>query len=580
MRRNVRAVQWLIDNINGRNEMETFVLSIPGSFDQERWRDIWKRVVRDDQSTSTVDSQIQTLPGLSSSRKRSTVSNLCRCVQYILETYSEDGDSMDPGERRRRMRGCVEAAASLVCCSEVELGLFGEIGGVLSTLGDKERTNDPSTISSNPSFTVRWTCLSLVATWKMVNGKTLQDFAKFALNGIAYSQPDNDSMPMVLTAAQRIDDYLKKAWASVMELLLAFEPWSQDKTGIEIKGILNSREASILELESIAIEAIGLEDVDWLISQLQEAMDGATQNLMRCLPGVFFSELKPAAPITISEAFDFSFFETTPVPPRLIFLGQQIQSLCTLGRKLRDIIEDKNTEMHEETLKILESLREIPVAVRGLNHLMKRQLWRLLDLRDGGGVGFTMELFFLAVRQLSSTPLLSELKRVFCTGTFKVITSNWEKSKDLKGTQGILLDLLCDLVIRSRGVFSDFSYPPYIVDMLLDLVEKMVKEQGSEHPHINDVIQELEDDSPRTRFDLTFRNKALGVIGRTSAREQSRKFSRNLILRSRAKSAPQLTRSFKPSLPKCPRARAMTLPAPKRSNQSESRPLMPGESNE
>ena len=74
-------------------------------------------------------------------------------------------------------------------------------------------------------------------------------------------------------------------------------------------------------------------------------------------------------------------------------------------------------------------------------------------------------------------------------------------------------------------------------------------------------------------------------VSRTRSRtgsgpESSRKFSQNLNPRSRTKSAPQLTRSFKLSLPKCPRARAMTLTAPKRSNQSESRPPMPGESNE
>ena len=510
-KRDVRAVQWLVDNINGSNETETFVLSIPGSYNQEWGRNVWKRVVTDVQSTPTVDSQIQTPPGLPSSREKATVSNLCRCVQYFFETYSNEGDSMDPEERRRRMRGCVETAASLVCCSAVELDLFGEVGEVgevLSALGDKERTNDPSTISSNPSFTVRWTCLSLVATWKMINGSRLQELAKFALDGITFSQLDYDTMG--LTAAQRIDDYLKKAWASVMDLLLALEPWSQDKTGIlEIKGILSSREASIKELERIAVEADGVGDVDWRISLLQEAMDGATQNLMRRLPGVFFSELKPAVPIIISEAFDFSSFETTPIPPRLIFLGRQIESLCTLGRRLRDIIEGQNAEMHDETLKILESLREIPVAARGLNNLMKRQLWRLLDLRYGGGLGFTIELFFLAFRQLSSTSSLSE---VFYTGTFKVITSNWEKSKNSAGTQRVLLDLLCDLVIRSRGVFSDFTYPAYIVDMLLDLVGKMVEGHGGQFPHINDVIQELEDDNLWNRMDNHLQEIALSVI--------------------------------------------------------------------
>ena len=57
-----------------------------------------------------------------------------------------------------------ETVAPLVCCTDVEL--FGEVGEVLSEAGDKERTNYPLIIISNPSFTMRWTCLSLVATQK------------------------------------------------------------------------------------------------------------------------------------------------------------------------------------------------------------------------------------------------------------------------------------------------------------------------------------------------------------------------------------------------------------------------------
>jgi hypothetical protein len=554
MKRDVRAVRWLVDKINGSNETQTFVLAIPGSFHQKWGRDVWEGVVRAYDSPSTVGSQTQLHPSLPSLRERTTVYDLCRCVQYFFKSYSNEGYSIDQKERRRRMHGCVEAAASLVCCTDVELGLFGEVGEVLGELGDKERTNDPLTIRSNPLFTVRWTCLSLVAIWKMIDGDRLQVLAKYALDGIARFQTDYGSPDsMALTAAERIDDYLKKAWAPVVDLNLAFEPWTQNRTESEIREILISREASILELERIAIEVDGVQDIDWRISLLQETMDEVTHKLTRRLPGVFFKELKSGPPIMISEAFDFPSVEATPVPPQLIFPGQQIQSLCSLGRRLRDIIQEQNTETHEqntetqeqntetpgqntegreqstetheqnterqqETLKSLESLLKIPVALRQLNNLMKRQLWRLLDLRDGGSLGFTIELFFLAVRQLPSTSSSSELKEVFYTGTFKVITSNWEKSKKSAGTQRVLLDLLCDLIIRNRGVFSDFSYPTYLVDMLLDLVEKMVEGHSrGPHPHIDDVILELEDDSLWNRMDNSLRDRALNVIYKSAS---------------------------------------------------------------
>src|SRR6267154_3285861 len=78
--------------------------------------------------------------------------------------------------------------------------------------------------------------------------------------------------------------------------------------------------------------------------------------------------------------------------------------------------------------------------------------------------------------------------------------------------QRVLLDLLCDLVIRSRGVISDFSYPPYIVKML-DLMGKMVEGRGSLNPHIDEVIEELEDDNLRNRMDNNLRDQDLVAIG-------------------------------------------------------------------
>ena len=152
--------------------------------------------------------------------------------------------------------------------------------------------------------------------------------------------------------------------------------------------------------------------------------------------------------------------------------------------ELRDIVEGRNFENHNETLESLESIGKIPIPLRRPNHLMKRQLWRLQDLRDGGGFGFTMELFFLALRQLpsSSSP---ELKRVVCIGTFKDITSSWENIEDSSGTQRVLLNLICDLVIPHRGVFSDFPYPEYIMEELLEFVGTIVVGTGDSQTHIS-----------------------------------------------------------------------------------------------
>ena len=245
------------------------------------------------------------------------------------------------------MRGCVESAASLVCCTGVELDLFGEVGEMFSTLGDKERTNDPLTIISNPLFTVRWTCLSLVAIRKMLHSDRVQELARIALDGIAHFQTgfaDPDALTAAQRKVERIDYYLKNAWEHVLKLHEAFEPWSPVRSNSEIRGILQSHEASIRTLKRIEILINGMKEVDWRISLLQEAMDDATHNLTRRLPGITFNKLKDAAPMMMNEVFDVPPAVTTPAPPHLIFPGQRIQSLCNLGRRLRNIIDEPDSE--------------------------------------------------------------------------------------------------------------------------------------------------------------------------------------------------------------------------------------------
>ena len=520
MNRDVCSIQWLADRSDGSDKMQALIMAIPGSFNGKWGLEVWNGVMTD-QSISTVN--LQALSHLSSSVacKDTPEDKFCKGVRYLFEAYKDE----DTAIARRCLRGCVETAASLVCCTGVKLSLFGEVGEVLSAVSDKEKICDPSKIRLSSSFAIRLTCLSLVAIRKMVydNRRRLREVAQISLDGISHLQTDygyrQDAMSLMATA-QRVDDYLTMAWRPVVDLHQAIASWSPNGTESDIRQVLETHIESISELERIGFEAGGVEEVDWHFSFVSETVDETTHKLMQRLPGVFFNKPKPVMPNMISDVFDFLLVGTTPVPPQLTLPGRQIQSLCTLGRKLRDIIEGKNTKSRDETLESLDSLRKIPASLRYINYPMKRQLWRLLDLRDGDGLGFTIELFFLAVRQLelSSASSLPELKKTFYTGTFRAITSGWVYSKDSVGTQNVLLDLLCDLVIRNRGAFSDFSYPPYIVGMLLDLVGKMV--EGHNHngfhsdfnTYIDDIIQELEGVNSRNPMNNDLRDKALNAI--------------------------------------------------------------------
>jgi hypothetical protein len=76
-------------------------------------------------------------------------------------------------------------------------------------------------------------------------------------DGIARFQTDYGGPDaMALTAAQRINDYLMKAWEPVVGLHLAFEPRSQNRIESEIRGLLNDHDASISDLERIVIDAV------------------------------------------------------------------------------------------------------------------------------------------------------------------------------------------------------------------------------------------------------------------------------------------------------------------------------------
>ena len=309
--RDVRAIQWMVDNINGSNDMEIFVLEIPGSFNQDLGREVWKEVtiqgisqpgVKGAESTLSPDVQVHGL------REGTPIYKICRCVRSMFEAYNRGEGSREA--RRRRIHGCVEAAAALVCCAGVQLGWIGDVGEVLSELGHTESLNELSTIRTHPSFAVRWTCLSLVSVRQVVKAEDnrVRELAGFAMSGIArfqgdYGEPD----PVASKGAQRVDDYLKKAWEDVENLHRAFEPWSLSRTGDMIKDILRNHEESISDLERIEREADGIENIDWRMFLLQDEIEKGTHMLIRQLPGLAFHELEPSGPgpVMMSEAFGF-----------------------------------------------------------------------------------------------------------------------------------------------------------------------------------------------------------------------------------------------------------------------------------
>ncbi|KAI9461291.1 hypothetical protein BJY52DRAFT_1211179 [Lactarius psammicola] len=495
--RDVRAIRWLINRTAASAEMEPLVLAIPGSFNTEWGQDIWREASSKAHDTlepltgpSPAGTQVSHIPYPPHPLNGVIIDTISRCVRHLFETCNNHSYFENEGARRRRMRACVEATASLVCCIDFRLDWFGEVGKLVSEIGHIEKINSPTT-TSDPLFIIRWTCLSLMDIQRILGANQLQVLAGYAVNGLVrfqHEQPDEAGRE----GAQRIEECLKTAWECIEDLRRAFEPRTKKRTREQVEEILRSHERQISELERIKVEADGMKDVDRQISLYQDAMDNATFGLTRQLPGVTFDDPHRSESFLISDTFSTLATGSTPVTPQLIFPGQQVQALVRLGLKLREVLDGQVAEGYEEVLESLKFVDRVPVSLRRPNGLMRRQLWRLQDLCDGGGLGFTVELFFLSLRQLLLIPSSYGPNSVFYVRTFKIITSHWMGGRKSLGTQGIILDIICDLIIRGRGVFSDFSCPDSITTMLLDMIGNMLQGYAGPDEHIRDAVREIE----------------------------------------------------------------------------------------
>ena len=310
-----------------------------------------------------------------------------------------------------------------------------------------------------------------------------------------------DSTPFetALRNTQRIDEQLVAACDCVEKLIAGFNGSYEDRRGGRVEEVLRRFEPELIEFQH---EADDVKLVDERICDLQNQIDTATHNLSRQLPGVTFDNL--TGPTPLAQVFDFL---ANPIRSQLIYMSPRLLGLCTLRQK-------RSSRGCQETVKVLRAVEKTLPSLRSImrrHHFMERQLWRLQDLSIGGAFGFTLELYFLSLKKILST-FSSPPREIYITfyiGTFKAITSDWEQFKDSLGTQQIILNLVCDMAVRNRGVFSNFVYPEYITKELLELLGKMV--EGQTNRYIDAALNELRDVGWRLG-DRSFRDSALKTI--------------------------------------------------------------------
>ena len=405
---------------------------------------------------------------------------------------------------RKRTRACVETATSLVCCANAEFTWFGDIVQLLGEIGTSEKTRESSLAGRDQLFVMRWTCLSLVAIHPIPEtGWMVRYHARKAVDWFA--SLDNTGNLGALAGARMIDGKLQKASECLNWLNYAL--YEEDLTE-KVKEILSGCESQISDLEGLNVEADNIRHIDDSILSTQSCIAGRSGHITFQIPGVL--DDLDWGPVPFSRVVEL--FQQ-PHRSQFIRPGQTLKSLCSPALTLRKILGGQgNVDEYKELLQNLRAFCFSPwLAPRWRGNEMQRQLLRLQDLLDGDGLGFTVELFFLAFNQLLSKSSSKESHSALYTGTFRAITSDWNKHKRSLETKKLLLDIAWS----HRMAFS-YEYPAYIVDEFISLLGNIF--EGQTGPHIDEAVQKF---ASFEKLDavMKFRDRMLRVI--TGAQAQS-----------------------------------------------------------
>jgi hypothetical protein len=504
--RDKRAILWLLDNLTEDAEIESFALSIPGSFNGEWSFQVWRELSKFKEDDMPVVAQrsscLRTIPnvlGLTSAdihcptptpsiHERNTIHETCARIGHLFDTCKNRAVFASDELWRRRARACVEATASMVNHSDAEFSWFGNILQMLGDIGRFEGMRNLSATEKDQTFVVRWTCLSIMAIEPILSSNVLKEHAGLAVESfgrLGHSDQDRDSDRNDEAAeeiAREIDKTLEDQWDPEPE-------W-------HFYGKIFSVEGAMQNIDGM--EAF-LESVDSTTINLNEMIDKVSQQIIHQIPGVHFD-------FPNSEPFLQQTLELFRDPPRIRFTSCR-RSL----KKFLDYLSRICFYQVVDSLSLRKQKKEIvDEKLFWPKNLLQRTLWSLQDFRDGGGLAFAVELFLLAVEQQLSTSSLQESSySTLYTTTSKTITSDWRRYRHSLGTQKILLDA----VASDQGILRTFNYPDYVTDNLWELLGDML--DGQTGPHIDSAVQQLTD-LHREDGD-EYGAKALGVIARLRA---------------------------------------------------------------
>jgi hypothetical protein len=564
--RDTRSIRWLLDSLTEDSEFESFTMAIPGFFNGEWSAEVWTRMSKlpEDNngrphrtehgngppSDTNLNSALPLVaqpstrfnivlkpiirlfrirmrtathphtnttalpPTLHSPathfpvvtiHESGVVRDLSRRISHLFETCKNRGSFASDELWRRRTRACVEGAASLVFLAGADLEWFGDIGRLLRDIGKVEKTRESSLTGMDQSFVTRWTCLSITATRSMLkDNPSIQQAMRYSILELE-DMPDEavgaDGRPRTL--AQTFDDTLGGALDCLFPICAPLFAGRYPNISEErVREVLQILQPQMNDLRHYCLHATSMNMLDAWISVPQSSIQAATQGLIRELPGVEFDGDRPD-PLPFSIAVEM----LNNLALQFMLPGRCAAGFSSILPRLQNILEGRDSEpgKFQELLNDLRSF-QFDEAVIWSDNLVQLQLWRFQDLCFAGGLGFMVEIFFIALKELLSASPSKDSQSMLYVSTFRAITSDWREHRDSLGTQNIILHLISS----GRGLISRFNYPAYITDELLVFVDNMFK--GQTGPHIDKALDGLRGERKSYNGPLGFPTRALNVL--------------------------------------------------------------------
>ena len=469
--RDKRAVLWLLDNLTEDAEIESFVMSMPGSLE------MWTEFSKDDVTPAAAEpssrlrmfhNALSFIPrrfrtftashssanamanrralhsanthhSITTSTETNTIREFCWRMGLFFDTCKNRATFTSDELWRTRVRACFEVMASLVAYANAEIGWFGDTLQALGDIGSFEGMRNLSLFEKDEAYVVRWTCLSIAAIRSSLKNSLFREHIP-ALSELSW--------PYLYTTrvarAQEIDEALERRWRNEHDWRL-----------------------------STSFAAHKMRENNGYFADFDSANLNETVNRNQ-LPGAQFD-------FPDSEQQCFELF-CNPAKLRFISCRTPLDKfLDYLGRI--DGYRDNSSNSEE--------LKQVIEKIFRPKHLLQRRMWNLDDLFSGG-LGFAVELFLLSFKQLLSTHPSQESYSALYIGTFRAITSDRREYRHSRGTAKILLDA----VASDQGFLRTFNYPDYITDEVWELVSDILEEQTKQTAsfmkrHIDSAVQQL-----------------------------------------------------------------------------------------